>query len=42
LSTVCNRVIEITPNGLIDRKYNYDEYLENAEIAELRKAIGAI
>lgn len=42
LATVCNRVIEITPQGYLDRKYTYDEYLEHAEIKELRKEIGAI
>ncbi len=42
LSTVCDRVIELTPNGYIDRKYNYDEYLEHPEIIELRKELGAI
>ena len=26
--TVANRVIEITDNGIIDRKMTYDEYLE--------------
>ena len=42
LSTVCDRVIELTPNGYIDRKYNYDEYLEHPEIIEMRKELGAI
>ena len=42
LSTVCDRIIELTPNGYIDRKYNYDEYLEHPEINELRKELGAI
>ncbi|MEG0798150.1 MAG: ATP-binding cassette domain-containing protein [Acidaminococcaceae bacterium] len=42
LSTVCNRVIELTPNGCLDRKYGYDEYLEHPEIKELRTALGAI
>ncbi len=41
LSTVCDRVIELTPNGYIDRKYNYDEYLAHPEIIELRKELGA-
>ncbi len=42
LSTVCDRIIELTPNGYIDRKYNYDEYLAHPEINELRKELGAI
>lgn len=35
--TVANRIMEITPKGLIDRQMTYDEYLESEEIAELRK-----
>lgn len=42
LSTVCSRVIELTPNGWLDRSYTYDEYLEHAEIKELRKEKGMI
>ncbi|CAI6035850.1 ABC-F family ATP-binding cassette domain-containing protein [Cohnella sp. JJ-181] len=36
IQTIANRIIEITPNGLIDRMSTYDEYLENPEIAALR------
>lgn len=36
LQTVCNRVIEITPKGIIDREMTYDEYLEDKKIKELR------
>jgi len=32
VQTIANRIIEITPNGLIDRQLTYDEYLENEEI----------
>ena len=32
IETICNRVIEITPNGLFDRKIPFDEFLENEEI----------
>jgi ATPase subunit of ABC transporter with duplicated ATPase domains len=35
--TVANRVIEITPNGVIDRYMSFDEYLENPKIKELRQ-----
>ena len=34
--TVANRIIEITPNGVIDRYTTFDEYLENPKIKELR------
>lgn len=29
VQTVANRIIEITENGIIDRKCTYDEYLES-------------
>ncbi|MDF2569194.1 MAG: ybiT 1 [Sporomusa sp.] len=32
IQTVANRIIEITPNGIIDRRMSYDEYLENADV----------
>ncbi|QBJ87750.1 ATP-binding cassette domain-containing protein [Chryseobacterium gleum] len=37
LSTVCNRIIELTPNGIIDREMNYDEYLADKKVKELRE-----
>lgn len=37
IQTVANRIIEITPNGLIDRQMTYDEYLESEEIKQLRE-----
>ncbi|MEO5775764.1 MAG: ATP-binding cassette domain-containing protein [Flavobacterium sp.] len=35
--TVANRVLEITPNGVIDRYMTFDEYLDDAKIQEMRK-----
>ncbi len=35
--TVANRIVEITPNGVIDRYMSFDEYLESDMIKELRK-----
>ena len=35
--TVANRIVEITPKGVIDRYMSFDEYLENDAIKELRK-----
>lgn len=32
VQTVANRIIEITPKGLMDRQMSYDEYLESADI----------
>ncbi len=37
LSTVCNRVIELTPKGIIDREMTYDEYLDDKKIKELQQ-----
>ncbi len=39
VQTVANRIMEITPKGLIDRQMTYDEYLESEEIAALRKSM---
>lgn len=34
--TVANRIIEITPKGVIDKYSTFDEYLEDSKIKELR------
>ena len=36
VDTVANRVVEITPSGVIDRIMRFDEYLENPDIQKLR------
>jgi ATPase subunit of ABC transporter with duplicated ATPase domains len=41
LQTVANRVIELTPNGIIDRLMSFDEYLENNRVKQLREEIYA-
>ncbi|MBP2655931.1 MAG: ybiT 1 [Firmicutes bacterium] len=35
IQTVANRIIEITPRGLVDRQMTYDEYLENPDVKKL-------
>ncbi len=35
--TVANRIIEITPKGIIDKRMSYDEYLTNEQVKEARK-----
>lgn len=35
--TIANRIIEITPKGIIDRYTTYDEYIEDEDIAKLRE-----
>jgi ATPase subunit of ABC transporter with duplicated ATPase domains len=37
MQTVANRVIELTPKGIIDKLMEFDEYLEDPRIKELRK-----
>ena len=37
IRTVANRVIELTPNGIIDRIINYDDYITDPKVAELRE-----
>ena len=37
MQTVANRIIEITPKGLIDRLYTYDEYIADERIKELQE-----
>jgi ATPase subunit of ABC transporter with duplicated ATPase domains len=39
VQTIANRIIEITPNGVIDRLCTYDEYLENPDIQQLRQSL---
>ncbi len=39
VSTVANRIIEITPSGFIDRIMNFDDYLEDAEVTTTREAL---
>lgn len=35
--TVANRVVELTPKGVIDRYMTFDDYLDDEKIQELRK-----
>jgi ATPase subunit of ABC transporter with duplicated ATPase domains len=37
MQTVANRVIELTPNGLIDRLMTFDEYMEDERVHMLRE-----
>ncbi len=32
IQTIANRIIEVTPNGLVDKECTYDEFLENTEL----------
>ncbi len=39
VQTVANRILEILPGGLIDRRDTYDEYLENPDVPALRERL---
>ncbi|HZW65913.1 MAG TPA: ATP-binding cassette domain-containing protein [Hanamia sp.] len=39
MQTVANRIIEITPKGIIDRLYTYDEYLADDRIKALQDSM---
>lgn len=36
IQTVCNRIIELTPNGIMDKQMEYDEYIESDKIKDLK------
>ncbi|MCF6296162.1 MAG: ATP-binding cassette domain-containing protein [Flavobacteriaceae bacterium] len=40
--TVANRVIELTPNGIIDRYTTFDEYMQDPKIKALRDKMYAV
>ncbi|MFD1162335.1 ABC-F family ATP-binding cassette domain-containing protein [Hwangdonia seohaensis] len=40
--TVGNRVVELTPNGIIDRHTTFDEYMQDPKIKELRNKMYAV
>ncbi|MEZ5103126.1 MAG: ATP-binding cassette domain-containing protein [Draconibacterium sp.] len=39
ISSVCNRIIELTPNGMIDKLMNYDDYISDEKIHEQREKL---
>jgi ATPase subunit of ABC transporter with duplicated ATPase domains len=39
MQTVANRVIELTPKGIIDRLMTFDEYMEDNRVKELREEL---
>jgi ATPase subunit of ABC transporter with duplicated ATPase domains len=36
IQTVCNRIIEITPNGIIDKQMDYDDYVTSEDVKAIR------
>jgi ATPase subunit of ABC transporter with duplicated ATPase domains len=41
MQTVANRIIEVTPKGIIDRLMTFDEYMEDKRVKELREEMYA-
>ncbi|MCE5347699.1 MAG: ATP-binding cassette domain-containing protein [Bacteroidales bacterium] len=39
IQTVCNRVIEIAPNGMIDKQMQYDDYISDEKLVERRNGL---
>jgi ATPase subunit of ABC transporter with duplicated ATPase domains len=37
IQTVCNRIIELTPRGIIDKQMDYDDYVTSDEIRAVRE-----
>ena len=37
IQTVCNRIIELTPNGIIDKQMDYDDYVTSEDIKAVRE-----
>ena len=35
IQTIANRIIDITPDGVVDRAMTYDEFLENETVRAL-------
>jgi ATPase subunit of ABC transporter with duplicated ATPase domains len=42
IQTIANRIMELTPNGLIDKIGTYDEYLDNDELARKRQVMSIV
>ncbi len=40
--TVANRVVELTPNGVIDRYMTFDEYMQDSKIKTLREKMYSV
>ena len=39
IQSIANRIIEITPNGVIDRMMPFDDYIKDEQVTELRKQL---
>ena len=39
IQTICNRIIELTPGGIIDKLTEYDDYITDPRVAEARERL---
>jgi ATPase subunit of ABC transporter with duplicated ATPase domains len=39
ISSVCDRIIELTPNGIIDKLMNYDDYIVDERVQAQREKL---
>jgi len=39
IQTVCNRIIELTPNGIIDKMTDYESYVMDPLVKEQRERL---
>ena len=42
VSTVANRIVEITADGIIDRMMGFDEYLESSDVERMKEHLAAV
>ncbi len=41
MNTVANRIVELTPNGCLDKEMTYDEYLDSEKVAKQKEELYA-
>ena len=39
IQTVCNRIIELTPGGIIDKMMDYDDYITDEKVQAARERL---
>lgn len=39
IQTVCNRMVELTPNGIIDKMMDYDDYISDEKVLALKEKL---
>ena len=39
IQSIANRIVEITPNGIIDRMMSFDDYIKDEQVLSLRKQL---